>query len=172
MRVDGVAFDGRFLKKVKLPRDGGESIELTLQPLPLGFHRQLKLRGISQPCPPRKVARGSDGRPMRDDDGLAVLMADIDDEKYLDAMEEYHQRVAVMVVWEALKADDRIEFDSDVPGDNGNWVEFVDSVWNEIQQAGWTAGDLIWLCDQVSSMSNLSGDHLRKSRADFFSKRA
>ena len=153
-----------------LPRPAGPPLILQLQPLPLGFHEQLHTRGLTPPVPPSRVARDSTGRPLRDDSGNALLLTDNTNSAFLQARELYHQRVAVLVVYESLRADDSITFDTPPPPEHStDWPAFADSLYRELQQAAFTAGDLILICQEVCRLSNLLEDHLRQAHASFFS---
>ncbi|MBL4884413.1 MAG: hypothetical protein JKY95_07750, partial [Planctomycetaceae bacterium] len=90
------------------------------------------------------------------------------DARYLEAVEKYHQRVATLVLWEALKGDDRIEFETVVPESHGGWDLFADQLHVELEESGWTAGDLIWVCERVSELSNLTGENFRDAQQNFF----
>lgn len=157
----------------QLPRPAGPPLILQLRPLPLGFHEQLHARGLTPPLPPSRVARDSSGRPLRDESGNALLLSDTNSPAFLQARELYHQRVAVLVVYESLRADDSITFDTPPPPehttDSTRWADFADSLYRELQQAAFTAGDLILICQEVCRLSNLLEDHLRQAHASFFS---
>lgn len=156
---------------VTLPRPGGNDWTFTLQPLPLGFHRRLRSRGVSPPAPPVRLVRDSSGRPLRDEAGQAVTTIDTTDRQYLAELELYHQRVAVLAVAEALRADPQVSFDVPPPtGDSSDaWTQYADALHTELEAAGFTAGDLILLCQAVCRMSNLLTDHLRTACGNFSS---
>ena len=167
MKINGRSQSESFVRQIALPRPDGSRLVLRVKPLPLGFHRRLRSSGIAPPAPPTRVARGSDGRPLRDAQGLAVLVPDEHDSEHLADVELYHQRVAVLVASEALSADTNVEFESAVPANGGDWPRYADSLHREFAQAGWSDGDLVWLCDQVCRLSNLVDEHLEESRQNF-----
>ncbi len=159
---------------VTLPRADGSDWTFTLQPLPLGFHRRLRDRGLCPPTAPQKIARDSHGRPLRDDTGLAVTLADQSDPQYLADLELYHQRVAVLAVVEAFAADPHVHFETPAPSNSERgdaWPGYADAIHRELEAAGFTAGDLIFLCHAISRLSNLLGDHLQQARTNFSSPR-
>lgn len=145
-----------------------------MSPLPLGFHRRLRDLGVVAPQAPVKVARESSGKPLRDGNGLAVMMADERDLAYRSELELYHQRVAVLAVAEALRDDPDVTFDAVPPertaekGISSAWLDYADAVYDELGQAGFTDGDLIRLCDEVCRLSNLLDRHLAAARQNFF----
>lgn len=159
----------RFTRTIELPRPDGSALALTLRPLPLGYHARLRERGISPPVPPTRVARDSQGRPIRDERTMAVLVADEHDPAHLAAVATYHQRVAVLVTAEALGADPRIEFEAPTPAGDHGWAEFADALYSEFADAGFSDGDLVRLCGEVCRMSNLLDDHLREAGRNFSS---
>lgn len=170
MKINGQSLSSRFTRSVELPRADGSVLILTLQPLPLGFHRRLREHQVIPPSPPTRIARDSTGKPLRDAAGLAVVMADEQDSRYREELEVYHQRVAVLVLVEALQSDPQIELETVRPA--GDWRGYADAVYAELEQAGWSAGDLLYLCRIVSEMSNLSDRHLREATANFSSAEA
>ncbi|MBT4865343.1 MAG: hypothetical protein HON53_09515 [Planctomycetaceae bacterium] len=169
MLINGQPDHNSFTKPVALPRPDGSSLHLLLSPLPLGFHSRLRKNGIVQPHPPTRVARDSSCQPIRDKQGLAVLRTDEHDTGFVDELELYHQRVAVLVLAESLRADTNIKFETSPPESSDDWREYADHLYRELQQAGWTAGDLILLCDEISRLSNMLTDHIEETQENFSS---
>lgn len=161
-------------RPVSLPRPDGSSVVLQLQPLSLGFQRRLRERGIVSPVPPVRVARDSSGKPVRDDSGLAVTMADRHDSDYLLQNELYHQRVAVLAIAESLRSDPDFGFETPAPaeGPAGAWPRYADALFAEMETAGLTAGDLVFLCDAVCRLSNLADQQFEQAQHGFFSPAA
>lgn len=171
MRIKGRAVHESFTKQVELPRPDGSSLCLTLSPLPLGFHSRLRREGVVRPLPLSRVARDSSGQPLRDRQGMALFTADENDPDYLDELERYHQRVAVLVLVESLRADPNVEFETRPPQAAGRWCEYADRLYGELEEAGWTAGDLTRLCDEIARLSNLVTDHVEERAGNFSSAR-
>lgn len=168
MRIEGQEKLGDYSQEIRLPRPGGSDLVLTVTPLPLGFHRRLRQHGINSPVPPRRVARDSQQKPLRDERGQALFVEELQDSVYLDALELYHQRVAVLVLVEGLKADSRVEFSTKAPLE-GDWAEYADQLYEELEQAGFCAGDMIFLCREIGKLSNLFDAHVEERQRDFFS---
>lgn len=171
MHIKGLQPRGCYSSVCELRRPGGGTIALRMQPLRLGFARSLRERGIVPPEPPLRVARDSSGRPLRDERGQAVMTAAESDSGYARAVELYHQRVAVLAVVESLEADAEVTFSAQPPAGNDGWAEYADSVYAEMEAAGFTAGDLVHLCAYACRLSNLAGDHLRDSVRGFSESR-
>ena len=167
VRIAGRELGSGFTKRVELRREGGEAVGLTIAPLGLGFHRRLRERGIVAPVPPTRIARDSARKPLRGERGMAMLVADEYDREYLAEVELYHQRVAVLVVAEALKGDPAVELETQEPGPEGNWRAYADALHAEFERSGWTAGDLIRLCQEVCRLSNLLDEHLQEAHGNF-----
>ena len=168
MKFRGKRLSSNFRRSVSLPRPDGSQWEMEIKPLRLSFHRSLRERGIEPPSPPRKVCRDAQGRALRDAEGLAVLQRDEADRDYQLALERYHQRVATLIVWECLNGDMRYEFESPVPNSKEGWPEFADQLHVELENSGWSSGDVIWFCEQVAELSHLAGDHSQESYQRFF----
>lgn len=169
MRIRGLQPRTKYSSVCELPRPGGEAIILRMQPLRLGFARSLRERGISPPEPPLRISRDSSGRPVRDERGQAVTVAVESDAEYLREAELYHQRVAVLAVAESLAADDNVAFEAQSPSGAEGWEEYADALYAEMEQGGFTAGDLVHLCGHACRLSNLTGDHLREAGRGFSS---
>lgn len=171
MQLRGQTESERFTQLVTLPRPDGRDWTFRLQPLPLGFHRRLRERGLLPPLPPHRLVRDSTGRPLRDESGLAATSADPQDPQYRADLERYHQRVAVLAVAESLRADPDVAFDAAPPtaDDPAAWTAYADALDAELEAAGFTAGDLVLLCNAVCRLSNLLGDHLQRARSTFSS---
>ena len=154
---------------IQLPRPSGEPIAIAMQPLSLGFHRRLRGRGVVPPLPPRKVARDSSGKPLRDESGLAVLTSDDHDRDYLDQLERYQQRVAVLAIVESLQADPQVTFSAQPPrtANSEEWLRYADALFDEMETAGLTAGDLALLSHWTCQLSNLIDVDLRQATANF-----
>ena len=144
---------------------------LRMQPLRLGFARSLRERGIAPPEAPVRVARDSSGRPLRDERGQVVSITAESDAAYLRELELYHQRVAVLAVAESLEADSEVTFEAPRPAGDSGWIEYADALYGEMEQAGFTAGDLVHLCGYACRLSNLAGDHLREASRGFSAQR-
>jgi hypothetical protein len=167
MQIHGQSAAARFTTTVQLPRPAGDGPLLTLQPLPLGFARRLSAHAVQPPLPPVRIARDPQGKPLRQANGQAVTLADETDADYRRERELYGQRVAVLAVATALEADPHVRFETDATAYPQDWRPYADALLNELEQAGWTAGDLAWLCQAVCRMSNLLDQHLPESAADF-----
>jgi hypothetical protein len=169
MKINGQSLNPKFTREVELPRPDGSSLMLTIQPISLGFHRRLRDRHIVPPASPTRIARDSSGKPIRDAQGLATLVADEFDQTFLDAVERYHQRVAVLLVVEALAADPNVEFDVKPPVSSDGWNDYADRLYDEFERSGWSAGDLIRMCGEVCRLSNLTDEHLQETHRNFCS---
>ena len=157
---------------VQLPRPTGEPLTLTMQPLSLGFHRRLRGRGILPPQAPRKVTRDSSGKPLRDESGLAVMSTDEQDADYLNELDLYHQRVAVLAIVESLQADPQVTFSTPPPTtpDTTAWTRYADALFDEMEAAGLTAGDLAHLSNWTCRLSNLIEVDIQRATANFSSE--
>lgn len=140
---------------VRLPRPGGGA-SVTLRPLPIGFHRRLKERGLVPPSAPRRAARDSAGRVLRDDAGLAVLTEDDATPAHLAAVDRYQERLAALMIAESL--GDETALETPAPeSDVGDWPAYADAVLAELSEAGVTPGELAALCRGVCEASRLVG---------------
>lgn len=169
MRIAGQTPQTRFHQIVQLPRPQGTGPTLVLSPLPLGFQRRLRGQGLRPPVAPTRVARDPQGRALRQANGQAAVIVDEQDPDYLQSYELYHQRVAVLSIVEALRHDPEVEFDTRAEDFPDDWPSYADQVYAELEAAGWTAGDLVWLCTHICQLSNLLEAHLEETAADFSS---
>ena len=170
MKIKGSAEQNELTTEVTLPRPGGENLRLRIQPLPLGFQRRLQEHGVEMPLPPRRVARDSTGKPLRDERGEAVFYQDEQDRGYRLALDLFHQRVAVLIVAESLRGEPDVEFEAKPPmGSNSDWCDYADRLYQELEAARFRAGDLLYLCQEIGKLSNLFDQHVEQSERRFFS---
>ena len=169
MKISGRTIDQIVSQPVLLPRPGSEPVLLQLTPLPLGFHQRLRDRGIVPPTVPSRIGRDSQGRPLRDAQGTAILVRDPQQPEYLLELERYHQRVAVLAVAEALRADENVTFDAVLPRshDADEWRQYADTLFAEMERSGLTAGDLVLLCREICRLSNLLDEQLQTAQQNF-----
>lgn len=171
MRVRGRELTGACSQRVSLLRGDGSTLSLLMQPLPLGFQRRLRSAGLVPPQPPCRIARDSSGAPLRDGQGQAVTLRDESDAAWMAALEQYHQRIAVLAVAESLKCDADVEFRSRPPAAGSTepaaWAAYADALFEELEEAGFSAGELTQLCGFVCRLSRLLDDHLREARGNF-----
>jgi len=169
MKFHGQSLQNPSFTLFQLPRGHHDPLVLCLRPLPLGFHQRLKLRGIQLPVPPLKIARDSAGRPLRDGQGQAITLLDQRDADYLAALDRYYRCVAVLSVVESLQGESQIHFETCRPDSTAesDWMQYADLIFQELEDAGFTAGDLILLCREICRLSNLIDDHLLQARQNF-----
>ncbi len=174
MKLLGQNLELNFLQSFLLKRANGSELTFQLSPLPLGFQKGLRDKGVTPPTPPVKISRDSTGKPMRDHTGQVITHADTNSAEFLSDSELYHQRVAVLAVVESLRNDSNVSFKTASPSrnesDSTSWPEFADAVFQELEQAGFTPGDLIAFCDEICRISNMLDDHLRGAQANFSSQ--
>ena len=151
---------------ITLPLPDGASLELLLQPLPLGFHRRLHQHQILPPQPPTKIARDSQGKPLRDGNNQALTLRDDHDPAYRQQLDQYHQRLAVLMIAEALQSDPNLRFDTPKPATD-DWTTYADALHRELEQAGWTDGLLLHLCSLIARTSRLLDDDLHEAGRNF-----
>jgi hypothetical protein len=169
MKYDGVTLKQNWSREVILPRPDGTAWTFRLIPLSLGFPQLLRERGIITPAAPLKLSRHDGGRLQRDAQGKVCAERDEQHAGYLLEMERYHHRVALMAIWEALREDTHWEFEAPAPAGLEGWIDFLNQLSNELDSAGFSLGDIIWLCDQINQLSRLSGTHLQEAQQRFFS---
>lgn len=170
MNIAGKPLDAEFVSPYLLIRADGTELELQLSPLSLGFQRKLRQRGLQPPQPPLKILRDSSGKPLRDAVGQVVTHPDLHESQYLLALELYHQRVALFAILEALRNDPAISFDTPQPTPQAaaeEWLRFVDQLFEEFEQAGFTMGDLKRLSTEICRLSNLLDKHLQETQSHF-----
>ena len=173
MKISGQNLETDFVQPFSLPRPDGSTLSFRLSPLPLGFQNNLRKCGVVPPLPPVKVSRDSSGKPLRDAAGLAITQTDLTDSSYLAESELYHQRVAVLAIVEALRNDSQVTFEAAAPtvtdSASSAWASFADAIFAELEQAGFSAGDLIAFCDEICRISNMLDQHIKEAQANFSS---
>ncbi len=172
MQIGGQTEAVPCVERLQLERPGRVRWELAIRPLPLGFSRRLKEQGVCSTAPPLRVARDRQGRVTRDERGEAVVIEDRQDAGWLAAQERYHQRVAVLAVWEATRHDGDLRFLAVPPEGHSvgaeGWNTFADALLAELEEFGFTVGELAWLCDRICRLSGLSDRHVQAEAERFF----
>ena len=171
MKIAGQILSGRNTTVVELRRPDIGPIHLTVQALPLGFESLLAERGIRRPAVPKRVARDSRGKVIRDEAHEAVLHADPGDLDYQRQLEAYARRTLCLEVVEGLAADSSVAFDTQPPGGDGDWAAYADAIYEELQTAGFSDGDLVVLVQAIHRVSNLTEEAIRAAQNDFFRDR-
>jgi hypothetical protein len=168
MKLHGKVLRGRGVKVLLWRRGDGGEHEVTVTALPLGFGVWLRQKGIVQPEVPVRVARDAQGKPMRDASGQAVVREDRSDASYVASVEQYQQRLAMLVLWQGLKDDPQVSWETVEPAVDGDWVAFADQLFEELEQAGVTMGEVVWLCEEITNFTNQVTLRVEETRADFF----
>ncbi|MFO1022588.1 MAG: hypothetical protein U0903_18110 [Planctomycetales bacterium] len=168
MKMPGVVPEGGYRRGVELTRPNGDVFHFTIKPLGLGFSRMLRGHGIMPPARPTRVARDSAGKPVRDAQGLAVLVADPSDSGYQVAVELYHQRMAALMIAEAIEGDPSVAFEVKRPEGEASWETYADELVKELEKSGWSAGDVAKLCHEIAQLSRLLPEHLAEQERSFF----
>lgn len=90
---------------------GGDVYAFTLTPPPLNFYDMLE-KIIPTPVPPRTFAKDAKGKLEKDENGRAIVIRDEDDLKYREKLKEAQRLHNTALVYEVLKNDKAIEFDT------------------------------------------------------------
>lgn len=167
MKLRGEELRGEYRRTVELSRPDGGVWRFAIQPLSLGFSRELRRHGIIPPARPTRVVRDATGKPLRDGQGLAVLAGDDDKGEYQAELERYHQRMAVLMIAEGVRGDPEVEFSSVRPTKEGSWEGYADALIEELETAGFSAGDVGVLCQEIARMSQLLPEHVKGKRDSF-----
>ncbi len=150
-----------FEREVVWRRVDGEAVPLVICPLRLGFRERWAGWGIVPPEPPRRAVRDGQGRLVRDEQGLAVMTADDAGPVYRAACERYQARVAGLLVAEGL-CGGAVVLEAKAPAVGEDGCGYADAVIGELEAVGFSAGDVLWLCDEILRLSRLGGEHLAR----------
>lgn len=167
MRWRGEELRGEYRRGVELGRPDGTVWRFEIQPLSLGFSRELRRRGICPPAKPTRVVRDGAGRLVRDAQGLALMAADEGGGEYQGEMERYHQRMAALMIAEGLRGDGEVEFTTERPAGEENWIGYADGLIEELERGGFSAGDVGLLCQEIARLSHLLPEDVKRVRESF-----
>ena len=100
------------------------------------------------------------------------MTTDDRDADYLNAFDLYHQRVAVLAIVESLQADPQVSFHTPPPptADTTAWTRYADALFDEMEAAGLTAGDLAHLSNWTCRLSNLIEGDMQRATVNFSSE--
>ena len=148
-----------------LRRADGRAWTIILQALPYGFPEKNE-REIPAPIPPSEFARGSDGKILRDEDGLAVRQVRREDPNYRAEVNRVNQLRTIAALVAALAADPEVQFESkrkDFPSIRA-WAEAVEK---EIAAAGITDAEILQMLGRVQDLSRGISDRVDQAADDF-----
>lgn len=168
MKLQGKVLRGKSTKVLLWRRGDGGEHEVIVTALPLGFGVWLRQKGIVQPEIPVRVARDAQGKPMRDASGQAVVREDRSDALYVASVEQYQQRLAMLVMWQGLKEDPQVTWETVEPAVEGDWVAFADQLFEELERSGVTMGEVVWLCEEITNVTHQATARVEETRATFF----
>lgn len=156
MQVGGKTSIVRNSKAVEF-KIGEESITFTLTAVPLGWRERVqKIKAFVLPDAPREPLKSPNGKIVKGEDGLALVVRNENDPEYLEKLSEIGRRLRVLKVYELLKHDSAVKFTAVEPAGDGEaeWSKFCDDIFAEFQEFGITAEELATLefaGDQLSS---------------------
>lgn len=99
------------------------------------------------------------------------MTTDPSDPDYLNELDLYHQRVAVLAIVESLQSDANVQFTATAPttSEPQAWLRYADAIFDEMETAGLTAGDLAQLSNWTCRLSNLIEGDLQRATENFSS---
>lgn len=169
MKYLGQSISEQWSKEVEVLRPDGSHWRLKLQPLSLGFPQWLHERGVLPPAIPTKVSRKDGGKIKRDAGGRVQFEQDISQADFQLELSKYQMRVALLAIWQGLQAEATLQFESAVPSGLSGWLAFADQIGNELEEAGFTLQDILFLCEHIHQFQDHVSEHLQESRQRFFS---
>lgn len=89
----------------------GKIYTFTLTPTPLNFYDSIE-KIIPRPNAPKTFAKDAKGKFEKDENGRQIIIRDEDDPKYQEKMKEVSQLQSTALVYEVLKNDKAIEFET------------------------------------------------------------
>jgi hypothetical protein len=166
MKVGGKASIVRNSKAITL-KSGEDSITLTLTAVPLGWRERVqKIKAFALPEPPREPIKGANGKIQRGEDGLAIVATKDNDPDYLAKLAEIGGRLRALKVFETLRFDPNVSFESKEPTteDDAEWAAFCDSLISEFRSFGLTGEELAFIDEVGNTLSSrIDMEELRKS---------
>lgn len=144
-------------------RDG---MELTITALPLGFESRASVV-FPTPKPPQKYAEGPGGKILRDPNTKKpVLVDDTEDKAWQEANRIAQRRQMMFVIWKALEGED-IEWNFTKNHSDPTNPEFVDAMFDELRDTGFTMGDLAKLMEATVEASALKAEEVDEATEGF-----
>lgn len=156
MQVGGKTSIVRNSKAIEL-KVGEESIAFTLTAVPLGWRERVqKIKAFNLPECPREPMKAANGKIVKGEDGLALVVRNESDPEYLEKLSEIGRRLRALKVYELLRNDASVKFSAVEPSGDGEaeWSQFCDDIFAEFQEFGLTAEELATIefaGDQLSS---------------------
>jgi hypothetical protein len=155
MKVGGKSALVKNSKSLTL-KSGDEKIDLVLTAVPMGWRDKiLKTKAFVFPEAPKKPLKDNKGKVIRREDGTAEIFQDEEDQEYKEGMADVGARFRAVKVYQILKEDSNILFDSQEPVslNTDEWLKFSKSILEELAQFGLTEAEIIsidYLGDKLS----------------------
>ncbi len=166
MKIDGKDVNLLEQKEYVLPRNSGD-IPLLLSALPLGFQEKIE-RFFPTPTPPKAPVKGANGKLQREN-GIVVVTRNVDDPHYKEQVKKMDLLQAIYVVHCALRNDKSINFETDIGQLETNPQEFYEGIYEELDAAGFTVGDILDITKGTMELSNMSSEKFKDLSENFTS---
>lgn len=169
MKVGGKTALTKNSKSLTL-KCGDENIDLILTAVPMGWREKiLKTKAFVFPEPPKKPLKDSKGKVIRREDGTAEIFQDEEDQEYKEAMADVGARLRAVKIYQLLKEDPSVSFESVEPVslNTDEWLKFSRDVLSELGQFGLTEAEIVsidYLGDKLSVRVDMD-----KVKSDFLS---
>jgi hypothetical protein len=175
MKYQGKDIEKSASQVVLLTREtaGGEKrpdIRITVRALPLGFEEGAE-KDIPSPAPrPLGFLYDRKNKPLRDPEtGKPLLRTNEESSEFRLEIALVNRLQSVRMIYHAIKDDDNIEFSTDPELLERDPSAFYDSIYGEMRDAGFTAGDYLKLIRAVLESSGLSQEDVQEAVDDFLS---
>lgn len=160
MKLKGKTLPGLTTGTVTIQRPGTdgetESFRLKLVPLPGGWDRLMRSRGLIGYRPAPQKVRLVDGKPfINPETRQAEFYEDDEDPEYLRMLNKYYRRLQAMRLASHLRADEDIQFEAKEPAgkDKDEWLKYADALVQEVVDFGLTdqeVDEIVRVADSLS----------------------
>jgi hypothetical protein len=147
---------------VTIQDDTGEIFTFILTPPSIDFHEKLE-RAIPSPIAPRNFAKDGKGKIERDENGRPVIIKDEDDKAYRERLRETQQLHSSLLVYEGLKNDKNIEFETKFEEMN---EAFAKAIKNEMVEM-LPMAVFLKLVEKIGEMMSLKDDVIKEAEESF-----
>lgn len=167
MKIAGKALGKRSTEVVRFVR-GNEQFCFTVQALPLGFLEGALLERLPLLVPKREYAM-KNGKVLRDENHRPVEVDAVEDPAFMAADRKRKILISVAGIYEGLKVDPTITWDSQPDKFPKDWPGFYQAIYTELVESGMTTGEMNQLSTQILDLSMNKQSDLESIRESFLS---
>ena len=168
MKIKSLTQFDRNIKTLSFVRQGKVNVELLIEALPLNYTDTID-EIIPSPVPPKLgYCRDEKRKFIKDAQGSPIPFYDREDPKYKKEVQRASSLQMMAMILKAIDLpENNIEWESK---NERNTLAFYEDALEEFKSFGFSSGDLLYLIQEITSLSRINSDEIEDEMNDFLSK--